>query len=464
MTIISKFELKFKGFNSNTKAIVRNATGSLLVRGLAMLVSFMTMPAYMAYFGDKNILGVWFTMLSVLSWILTFDLGIGNGLRNNLVRELVHKNFLNARKYISSAYILIAVVTLCLVAMAAFIFPFVNWNVVFNIEKSVISQKILNVSVVIIFAGVMLRFLLRLITSILYAMQKAALTNLLLLITNVAILIYMVTVSASGDIETDLISLSIVWVLAVNVPLVFATILLFKGSLRDCAPKIRFFELSRAKEVVILGGHFLGAQVLYMILTTSNNFLITWLSSPEMVVIYQIYNRMFMFVATIFGLALVPVWSAVTKAFSEKDYNWLLKLFRKLKLLALLGVLSIFLLIPVLQLVFDYWLGDNTIKVNYFYAITFAILGSIFIWNGVLSCVSNGLGKLKTQIICFFIGVIVQIPLAFFLTGVLHSWIGVVWANIAGMSCYCIVQPILLNKLIKNTINEDIHCSKIRHC
>ena len=66
------------------KNIINNIIGAFVVRGGSLVISLFTMPAYFTYFQNQEILGLWFTILSVLNWILMFDLGLGNGLRNKL--------------------------------------------------------------------------------------------------------------------------------------------------------------------------------------------------------------------------------------------------------------------------------------------------------------------------------------------------------------------------------------------
>ena len=78
--------------DSKSKKLIINSNLSLIVKGSSLFVSLFTMPAYMRIFKEQEVLGLWFTTLSVLSWILTFDLGIGNGLRNHLVKPLMENN------------------------------------------------------------------------------------------------------------------------------------------------------------------------------------------------------------------------------------------------------------------------------------------------------------------------------------------------------------------------------------
>jgi O-antigen/teichoic acid export membrane protein len=143
------------------------------------------------------------------------------------------------------------------------------------------------------------------------------------------------------------------------------------------------------------------------------------------------------------------VWSAVTKAFAEKNYTWVRALYKKLLLLGLAGTACEFLIIPVLQLGINIWLGEKAITVHYGYAAVFACMGSLMIFNGVLASIANGLGKLRTQAVCYTLGVVIKFPLAYLLVTLTGSWIGVLIANVAAMSIYCLVQPIVLHRTLK---------------
>lgn len=252
---------KFKNTNENNKAIVYNTFGAFLVKGGALVISLFIMPAYMRYFGNQQILGLWFTILSVLSWVLTFDLGIGNGLRNHLVPALVNKDQIKIKKYVSSAYFVIGAVVILSIVFSTIFFRFINWNTIFNISSDIVSKKTLNITVGIVFSGIMLQFLFKLITSILYAMQKSALNNFLSLLTSIINLIY-VLFAKSSDISTNLISLAVVHVLAVNIPLLTTTIFVFLKELKGCRPEIKFFEVKYARDVMKLGG-ILGSNYVY---------------------------------------------------------------------------------------------------------------------------------------------------------------------------------------------------------
>ena len=441
---ISGITDKVTNARESDRTILYNVLGAFGVKGGALIVSFFTMPAYIRYFDNQQLLGLWFTILSVLSWALTFDLGIGNGLRNYLAVALANKEELQAKKYISSAYAAIGLIALSAAGLSTILFRFIDWNLVFNIPEQVVDGETLALAVSIVFSGIMLQFLLGLITSILYAMQKSAFTNLLGLFSNVIILTY-VSLAPSAGLASNLITLAVVHVLAVNLPLLLATVVVFAKALGKCRPSLRLFGKDQAKEIMTLGGIFFWVQMMYMVITTTDEFLIAWLTGPERVVEYQIYNRLFTLPGLAFTLALTPIWSAVTKAFAEGRYDWIKKLYKLLRWLALAAIACEFGLIPFLQFAINIWLGERAIQVNTVHALIFAAYASAFVWNGALSSIANGVGELKTQSICFTLGAIIKVPVAGVFVALLDSWIGVVLADFVAVSLYCVLQPIRLN-------------------
>lgn len=459
LTVIS-----IKRLYTENKDIISNIIATFLVRGGAMVLALFTLPAYMRFFQDQRVLGLWYTALSVLTWILTFDLGIGNGLRNHLVGALVLGDIVKTKKYISSAYIMTGLIVVVAYLVSVFLFPYISWNAVFNISNTVISQKVLIEVVQIIFMGIMVQFLLRLITSILFALQKSSIPSLLTLISTAIQFIFVLTIK-SYDAETNIRIMAWVYALAVNVPLIIASVLVFCTKLKKSRPSFRYFDKDIAVSVMRLGGIFFWIQIMYMIITTTNEFLISWFVGPEMVVEYQIYNKLFSLIGSIFSLSLTPIWSAVTKEYSGKNYVWIKKLYRMLKYLAGIAVLCELIFIPFLQSIVNTWLRDKTIQINYIYAFIFAISGSIFIWNAVLSSIANGIGQLKPQFILFTFGAIAKIPIAFLINQFYNGWTAVIIANILVMIPYCILQPIWLNRFLnQNFMEGSKECLKGKHC
>lgn len=428
--------------------VYKNVFAAFTIKGLALCLSLFMMPAYMRFFEDQSVLGVWYTILSVLSWILSFDLGIGNGLRNKLSVTIAQNDAEETRAYVSSAYWMVGKIVLIAAAVGMLLLPLLDWNALFNISAELVGSSTMTYAVGCAFIGILLQFFLRLISSVIYAMQKSAVNDLLALGTSVLQLLFLL-IAPNGGVEQNLRMFSTAYIVFANLPLLMATFVIFGVQLKDSRPHYRYVEKEKTRSVLSLGGVFFLCQVLYMLIANTNEFFITQYTGPEMVVEYQIYNKLFTLGSMLFGLALTPIWSVVSKAIAENDTPWLKSLYRKLKLLSWFGIFCEFLIIAVLQFVINIWLAEEAIQVNYLYATIFAVFGASMIYQCMLSSIANGMGKVKTQVVCYGIGFVLKfaiIHIGIMWTG---SWIVVVLANALITVAYCVAQKIILDRMLK---------------
>lgn len=437
--------------NKDTKTLFVNVICSFGVKGLSLLIGLFTTPTYIRYFNDNEILGVWFTILSVLSWILHCDMGIGNGLRNKLVKALQSKNKDEGRKYVSSAYMFLFSVSLIIVAVITGLSQFVNWNSVFNIDTSILNADILRKTLTILLVSIILQFVLRLITSILYALQKAFIPSLLNLLTNIMMLVY-ASIAIRMRFNGSIVTMAIVYLIAVNAPLVITTIVVFCFTTKGIRPALKYVKKEYAMSTLKIGGAFLWIQLMAMILNSTNSYFVTLFVGNSATVEFNIYNKIFTLIGTFVTLATTPIWSAVTKAQVEKNFKWMSNLFKKFIFIALLAICAEFILIIPLQYVFDIWLGVDSIPVNYRIAIIFALYGSVMIWSSSITCFANGLGELKLQSIFLTLGAVIDVVLTYILARITNSYVAIVVANICAFIPYLFVQTIWLMKYMKNAI------------
>lgn len=431
--------------NKDDKNIIGNAIAGLFVKGGAIVVNFLMLRIYKQYFQNSTVLGAWLTILSVLNWFLMFDLGMGNGLRNKLPNAIKEKDYKLVRQYISSTYIFLAGI-LVLVWIIGFIeIPFVNWNTILNIPDTLLNRSVLNICFRIVFTGVVLQLLLKVIQSILYAFQKAWVVSFLTLLSNCIILLAVCLMSNQTD-ESNLLRVSYINVIAVNLPLLFVTIIVFIKLIPQCVPclscYVKEFALSIFKEGLVL----LWLTIIFMVISSTNEFLISYLTVPDNVVEFQAYNRIYNGISSIFVVILTPIWSAVTKAKIETNYSWIKRLYKRLLLLSFACLAINYIVIPILQWVMNIWLGESTITVNYLFAAIFSFSNFMFVIHNVNTSFGNGFSYYKIQNIWMSVAAVVDIPLAFLLVHITGSWIGVVLANIIALLPFEILEPIYFNK------------------
>ena len=327
-------------------------------------------------------------------------------------------------------------------------FNYVNWNKFFRIETRIVSEEAMLITVKVVFVGIVLQIFFKIISSVLYAIQKSSVNNAISLVTSFLILVVLL-VAPSSDNNHNLVFMGIVYDVSVILPYIGASLVVyFSKKYRAISPKIAFISCKHSVKVLSLGGYFFIIQLLYMLIMSTNEYLISFFTNSSDVVEYRIYFQLFTLGSTICALALTPVWSAITKAITENDIRWIKMLYQKMIIGACGGCICIFLIIPFLQTIFNLWLGVATITVNYVTAISFAALGSLMLFNAVLSNVANGIGKLGTQLGVFLSGAILKVPMIYVLINITKSWVAVVIATNVVLLAYCIAQPIALHKYI----------------
>lgn len=425
------------------KNILTNIGFSLVVKGGSLIVTVLTIPSYMRFFDNKSVLGVWFTILSVLSWILTFDFGVGNGLRNQLVPALVENDTNKQRSLISSAYISLAVISFGIFAILFIAANQINWNGVFNISQKTVSTRLLTDTVMIGLLSIVLQFSLRLITSILYALQYSFLPSLLSFLSS-AFLLTIVNLSIVYNHKNDFIFLAWGNLFCVNIPLIIATIAIFSTKMKNVCPSGYYFNIKLAIGIYKYGFVFLWLQFMALIINNTNDFLISFLVGPSQDVPYQAYSKIFTLVSGLAILTLTPIWSAVTKAKAEKRNSWIKKVYLILLLLIVVSFVLYLTMLPFLQIVFNIWLGTNTIRVNYAVAFAFVLYGTMSIWNGVVCTFVNGLGELRIQLIFLTFGAVINIPLSYLFVHIQNSFASIVAANVVSLLPFCIIQTLVL--------------------
>lgn len=459
MSILDKlksFNVKNLWRDKKNKNLIANIIGTVGIKGVALAISTLSMPAYIAYFENELALGVWFSLNSILNWILTFDLGIGNGLRNQLVPELNSGNKPMMKKLISSAYFMLGTVSLVVGVIGVFLIRILDLNALLNIDKSIISPEIMFQSVSVVFLAIVIKFFLNIITSILYAMQKTALPNLIALLSTISILVF-VLLYKNPSVETKFLALSYFNLFSMCAPILLATVIIFVTVLKDARPSVKHVDRKMGKRVVGLGGKFFIVQICFMVISSTNELLISKLVSPENAVSYNGYHRWFFLIITMFSLLIQPMWSSFSQAHAEKNYNWIKSIYRKFIICASMGTLGAVFLAAVFPVIVKIWLGENagTIDVQFGYSICFASLVATTLFINSATCVANALNELRCQIIWTIVGAVIKIPLSVLLVNWLNSWIGVPLANVIVLLPLALFQNIesvrKINKLIKAT-------------
>ncbi|RHT61998.1 hypothetical protein DW748_13240 [Ruminococcus sp. AM28-41] len=436
---------KILNISSQNKTVILNMFGAFVVKGLSLFLSLFTMPAYIRFFQNQTVLGVWFTIVSVLNWILYFDLGLGNGLRNMLPDAIEKKDDKKVKELISTTYLTMTVLVIALAVLGLLFIPRLNWNNIFNVSVELVDNAVLINCAFIVYFGILLQFIVKLVSSVLYALQQSALVNLMSLTSSTLIVVALV-IMPSSSMETNLYTMAYVNVIAMSLPYIIISFWVYGKRLKKAFPSLKSFNKDYVNDIIKIGFSLFWLQIVFMIISSTNEFMISNFTSPDYVVEYQAYYKVFKIGSMVFSLALTPIWSAVTKAQINKNFKWIKKVYKIFLAASFVCLLMELAVVPVLQPLMDIWLGKGTIATSMLAGIVFAFSGTIFVIHNVNTSIGNGISYFKVQMIWMTFAAAIDIPFSYFMVQITGSWIGIVVANVIALLPYEILAPIYTMK------------------
>lgn len=430
-----------------TRNYLHQIKGALVYKAVAMLASFLAIPMMIRYLGQEQF-GVWSTLLTVMSWIVFFDLGVGNGLRNKVAEALAKNDNVEAANYIASGYSLIGLIALVLWALVTGVSFFVPWQAVFNIQAIPETTLRLTVQVAVFF--VVLNFWIGLISAILGAVQKTAMTALSQLVSNVFALLFVFVLTKTTDATITYLAL------AYGISLVIANIGLswwFYQGHPELRPKPHL-DKQHVNPLLSVGMQFFTIQIAVLIIFTTDKILITQLLGPEYVTQYDIVFKLFGLITFAHALISAPLWSAYTDAYHRGDMTWIKRMLHK-QLIIFTGIISaIFIMGLLIRPIVAVWIGPE-MPVSQPLVMSIGLFVLVSTWNNIYAMFVNGVGKIKLQLYTAVVAMVANIPLAILFV----KWFGlglsgVVLATVVSLLLAAIALPIQVNQIIRKRSRE----------
>jgi len=391
--------------------------------------------------------GVWLTLSSIVGWIVYFDVGLGNGLRNRFAEALAIGNTHLARIYVSTTYFLVFLIVSCGLVIFCGINHFLDWQKI--LHAYTIPVQDLNLLVLIVVVSFCMRFVFSLIGTILTADQEPGRAGMIELSINLLSLgaVFSLTKLAAGSLLTFGVVLSSIVVL---VP-ALASVWFYSRRYRSVAPAVHLIQLKYAKPLANIGVQFFIIQITALIVFSTSSLLIANFLGPAEVTAYNIVFKYFGVVSMLFGIAVAPFWSAFTDAFHKNEFDWIKNSTRKLVGIWILASTATVLMLIVSQSVYQLWVG-NKVAVPFTLSLAMALYVTISNWNSIFASFLNGTGRIRLQLYSSIVIGMLNIPLAYVLVKYLH------WgsAGVVAATSFCLLigsiwAPIQYYKLINNT-------------
>lgn len=436
--------------NKNRSFIVFRQTGfSLLFQFLSVVISFLIVPLSISFF-KQDIYGIWITLISGIYLITYFDFGIGMGFRNKLTECLVAKNYVEAREYVSTAYILVGIIVFILLIIGLIGAKAFDWNHIFKYSK--ISNDEISKAIIYIYITALIIFSFGLVHQILNALHKSSLLILYPIFLNGCLLILFYL---RPSFVNKLSSFSFLYMIISLVYFIILNCIIF-FRFKYLVPNFNFFNKKKIKAIFGIGTKFFIIQLCILIIYNTDNFIIANLLGPKEVTSYQLTRQVFNVLITISTLYMAPLWSAFTDAYIKNDINWITSKINFLIKFLIPVMIFVMFIIFFGKHIFDFWLHTSVeYKLDLF--VYMGIYSVILIWSNIFGCFLNGISKINGQLISSVIAAIINIPLSiYFVKNLNLGNAGVILATIFSISIFAIVGPIqtfaFLKKIKKNLL------------
>ncbi|MCP5061607.1 MAG: oligosaccharide flippase family protein [Ignavibacteriae bacterium] len=384
----------------------KNIITSFAIRGMDMLLGFMLVPLTLNYLGQTKY-GIWLTVISVVSWFNFMDIGLGNGLRNKFAEAKATGQTKKARIYVSTTYAVLSLIVVAFLVVFLIINIFLPWDTILNVDHT--FKESLSKLALIVFGFYSLQFVLKLITTIIVADQRPAMRDGIQIISKILIffIVFMLTKITTGSILYVAFAYSFMPILV----LIFASLYFYKNKYRAFRPSINYVDLKYSKDLATLGFKFFILQTGAIILYATDNIIISQLFGPAEVVTYQIANKYFSLVMSVYLIVASPLWSAVTDAYAKENITWIKNTIKKYLLLCLSLSFIVIIFIIISKYIYRIWVGDE-INIPYSLSSLWGITIIIMMFGSLFTTVLNGVGKLKISLITAVFTIVFNIPLS----------------------------------------------------
>lgn len=385
---------------------LKNSMGQAMAyKCISMVLSLVYVPVVLNYLGDYKY-GVWASILSILSWISYFDLGIGNGLRNRLSEALASKSpRISPRQLVSSAYAVLSVIVAAIAFVCGIIIACVDWRALLSAWE--VDENLLCVTE-LSFLGMCFSFVLTLCNSIYYALQKAQIVNLISVFQQLVMLVSVWLLAFTNS--NSLMAVAAFYVGSNVLAYGAFTVFVFVRN-RSIIPSLRLCSKEVAKDVGSLGVMFFIAQIAALVLFATDNLIVSNLFGPEQVTVFTTANRVFTVASSLFAALVVPLWSKTTIDYARGDIAEIRKTLKKMHKLFVVALFGVVLLVLVFKPLVRTWLGRDLGFEDSFVALM-GVYAVVYMWNTIYSQVVNGLSLVHFMVAIACIQAVLNIPLS----------------------------------------------------
>lgn len=380
-----------KGEERSVKAR-KNVFLLFIIRVLSLPISFILIPLTIDYVSSESY-GIWLTISSVVAWMSFFDIGINNGLRNKLTESIAQGDLGLSKKYVSTTYAILSLISISALVIFIFINYYINWAVVLN-TSPVLSSELSKVAIIVV-GYFCFKFVLSTVNIILLSNQLPAQASFRGFMEQVASLIVIIILTKYTN--GSLLYLAYGLCIAPLFVLIYYNLTLFFGKFKYISPSFKHIDFSLTKDLMGIGFKFFIIQIAGIIQFQTANFIIIQYYGANEVTVYNVVFKYFSVLTMLMGIFMIPLWSAVTDAYARNDLKWIKDAEIKYRKIAI-GLIGIAILMLIFSnYAYDLWLGKGKIEVAFQISFLMCLFTVLYFFGGIYCTILNGISALNIQ-------------------------------------------------------------------
>lgn len=399
--------MKDKDISEFSQSVHKNTVWNILLRGIGILLGLVMLRINILYLG-ASFYGLWVTIASISQWANIGDLGIGNGLRNELTKAIANGDFTRQKSLIKTAVVMLSKISIFLY----FILTFVS--------EALIMLNILDwtlrTPLYVTNGFFCLSFILGIARTIAYSYQKswfASLAQTSTTIFQILGVLLLLLLSIHPHLVIFAVFSGIASILG-NLVIVFSLYRYVKSVMPIST--VATYNKDYRHAILNVGMHFFVLQVCCLVLYATDNIIINKLFDSASVTKYSVITTVYNTGDSLFSLLLISLWSAVTYVAEKQNYLWIRNEINTLLRMWVIFSIGVIIVSVFFNIIIQVWLGDSGFYYEPGLVLVFALFAIFNSFGAIYVNIANGLGVIKLQMICSIFGSIINIPLSIFLS------------------------------------------------
>lgn len=386
------------------RRVALTAALSAVSKGAAIATGLIAVPLTIHYLGVERY-GLWMTVSSLITMFAFADLGIGNGLVSEVARTQGLGNSRGAAEAVSSAFVVLGLVSVVGVPVFAVLYFQVDWPGLFNVS-SAIAVREAGPALAVFVGCFLISVPLGIIQRVQMGCQEGYIAGAWATVGQIGSLAAVIAaIRYEGGLPTLILAMSGVPILATAA----SAVLLFARQHPELRPRWALVSSRTATRIIKTGGWFFLIQVIVAFHYSADSLIIAHLLGPAEVSRYAVAMKLAVVVPTIVGMWLVPLWPAVSEAAARNDWHWIRRTFNRTFLVSIVVVAGSALgLVLFGDAIVSAWVGPG-IVLGLGLLSGFGLFMLASAMSGPVAMFMNGMGIIRVQVVTSLLMAVVSL-------------------------------------------------------